>query len=140
MHAAALALATALAAVGLVHVSWALGEPGSPSAVVPERDGAPAFTPGAPATLGVAVLLLVAAAVVLGAAGLVPLPVPRRWLVWGVWALGGMLLLRAVGEFRYVGLFKRVKGTRFADLDTRLYTPLCLALAALAFVVAARAG
>jgi hypothetical protein len=42
-------------------------------------------------------------------------------------ALG--LLARAVGEFRYVGFFKRVRGSRFARLDTLIYSPVCLLLA-----------
>ena len=39
------------------------------------------------------------------------------------------LRARAIGEFRYVGFFKRVVGSRFATLDTFVYSPLCLALA-----------
>ena len=31
-----------------------------------------------------------------------------------------VFLARAVGDFRYVGFFKRVRGTRFARLDTIL--------------------
>ncbi|NRF91294.1 DUF3995 domain-containing protein [Paenibacillus frigoriresistens] len=31
-----------------------------------------------------------------------------------------------MGDFKYVGLFKRVKQTRFATYDTFLFTPLCL--------------
>lgn len=46
------------------------------------------------------------------------------------------MLLRGVGEFRYVGLFKRVKGSRFARNDTRFYSPLCLMLAAGLFYLA----
>jgi hypothetical protein len=48
-----------------------------------------------------------------------------------------VLALRAIGEFRYVGLFKRVRESRFAALDTRVYTPLCVALAAAVFYLAA---
>lgn len=44
-----------------------------------------------------------------------------------VLALG--LAARAIGEFRHVGFFKRVRGTRFARLDTIFCSPLCLALA-----------
>jgi Protein of unknown function (DUF3995) len=43
--------------------------------------------------------------------------------------LAAVMVARFLGDFRYVGVFKRVRGTRFADLDTRLYAPLCLALA-----------
>jgi hypothetical protein len=50
------------------------------------------------------------------------------------------LLLRAVGEFRYVGLFKRVRGTKFAVLDTFVYSPLCLLLGAGVALVAFQHG
>ena len=46
------------------------------------------------------------------------------------WVLAAAMLLRALGDFRYVGFFKRVRTGRFAELDTKFYTPLCLALAA----------
>jgi hypothetical protein len=46
-------------------------------------------------------------------------------------------LLRAVGEFRLVGLFKRIRGTAFARWDTWLFSPLCLLIALAFFFVAA---
>jgi hypothetical protein len=53
---------------------------------------------------------------------------PRVALSWLSFALALGLLARAVGEFKYVGFFKRVHGTKFARLDTLLYSPLCLIL------------
>ena len=50
------------------------------------------------------------------------------------------VLMRAIGDFRYVGFFKRVRGSRFARMDTTLYSPLCLALAAGVAAVAFGAG
>jgi hypothetical protein len=38
--------------------------------------------------------------------------------------------LRTIGDFRLVGVFKRVRGTRFARLDSIAFAPLCLLLAA----------
>jgi hypothetical protein len=35
---------------------------------------------------------------------------------------------RAVGDFRYVGFFKRVRDSRFGRLDSALYSPLCVFL------------
>jgi hypothetical protein len=49
-----------------------------------------------------------------------------------------ILLLRGIGDFRYVGLFKRVRDTPFARMDSRVYTPLVLALAAVAGLVATK--
>lgn len=40
------------------------------------------------------------------------------------YAVSGFLLLRAAGEFKHMGLFKTEKKGDFAQLDTRLLTPL----------------
>jgi hypothetical protein len=40
--------------------------------------------------------------------------------------------LRAVGDFRFVGFFKRVRGSVFARRDTWLYSPLCVLIGVLA--------
>ncbi len=141
----AVILATVLVLIAALHFYWALGGRWGSDAVIPikqgspapgQPDGQPTFSPGAFATAAVAILLFIAALIPLGAVGLVSLPVPSVLIRFGVWALAAILLLRAVGDFRYVGLLKRVRGTRFASLDTRLYTPLCLMLSALAFGVA----
>ena len=36
--------------------------------------------------------------------------------------------VRAVGDRKYVGFFKRVRDTEFARRDSRIYSPLCLLL------------
>jgi hypothetical protein len=47
---------------------------------------------------------------------------------WPVFILGFAFLMRAVGAGGLVGFTKRVRGTSFARWDTRLFSPLCLAL------------
>src|SRR6266403_2083334 len=49
----------------------------------------------------------------------------------GVWGLGLVFALRAVGNLRTFGFFKIVKGTPFADWDTWFYSPLCVLIALL---------
>ena len=44
--------------------------------------------------------------------------------------------LRAIGDFRYVGFFNRVRDTGFARLDTLAYSPLCAGLAVLIGIAA----
>ena len=56
-----------------------------------------------------------------------------------LWMQVTVFLLRAVGDFRYVGFFKKVNKTAFARNDSLIYSPLCLLLAALALCLALQA-
>lgn len=133
----ALVLAAVFTALAAVHVYWALaGAPGGAS-VPTLADGTPLFRPSAGGTLAVAGALLAAAAVVLGRGGVAALPLPPGLYRVGAWVLGAVLGLRAVGDFRYVGMFKRERRSAFARRDTVLYTPLCALLAAGVFYLAA---
>jgi hypothetical protein len=121
--------AAVLALLGAIHVYWAAGGTAGCAVAVPERDGQPLFQPSPAATPGVAGALLGAACLVLARLGLVRSVVSECWTRRGVWLLAGVFVLRAMGDFHYVGLFKRVRTTAFARWDTWLYTPLCLLLA-----------
>jgi hypothetical protein len=128
-----------LIVIAVIHVYWAAGGRLGHAAAIPEREGKPAFSPGRWATLAVAAALLVAAALVAADLGWLVVPVPA-WLVRvAVWLLALVFAARAIGDFRYVGFFKRVAGSRFAQLDTRVYAPLC-ALLAIAMADAALEG
>lgn len=135
----ALIAAATLACLALVHVYWALGGRVARSAALPEVDGRPAFTPRASMTLGVAAALLLAGLLLAITGGVLVTPVPRN-LARGLTAgLALVFIARAVGDFRLVGFFKRIRGTRFARLDSALYAPLCLALGLAAAWVASHA-
>ncbi len=125
------AAAVVLGALAGLHFFWASGGRWGASAAVPEINGKAAFTPTPLATAVVGLLLLGAAGVALTAAGLHVLPLPLGVVRAGVGLLAAVFFLRVVGDFRYVGLFKRHRGTRFAQMDNRLYMPLCFGLAAM---------
>ena len=104
------------------------------------KSGKPLFVPSIKATVAVGVVLLLFGFLVAGTAGLIEVGLPPQVLSWSSYALALGLLARAVGEFKYVGFFKRVRGSRFARLDTLLYSPLCLLLAVGVALVASRHG
>ena len=119
-------IAAVFAFLGLLHFYWALAGVGDANhAAIPQINGVPVFKPSKAATAGVGVLLLVTAAIVLMRVDL---------LVAGAAAV---MVLRAIGDFRLVGFFKRVRDSRFARMDTLVYSPLCLALGAALAVLAA---
>jgi hypothetical protein len=129
---AAVGVATAgvLTMIAVVHVYWAFGGRRGAGRAVPERSGAPLFTPTRGATLTVAALVLAAALLVVGRVCYRGDLVPSWALATAVASVGVVFALRAVGDFRWVGFFKRHRTSPFARRDTWLYSPLCAALAA----------
>jgi len=120
-----------LLAISALHVYWAFGGRWGSSAALPAKPGSerPLFVPRLPETIGVAVVLAALCAMLLVQAGEVPSVAKNGLTRWGVGVAAGVFALRVVGDFRYLGLFKRIKGTSFAYWDSRLYIPLCLYLA-----------
>jgi hypothetical protein len=132
----ALSVSTVLAGLSGLHVYWAFGGQGGRKGAIPELDGKPLFRPGRAGTLGVAFLLAVAGALVLGRAAVGPRLVPSVFCRWGAWGVAAAFTGRAIGDFNYVGFFKRRRATVFAGLDTHLYSPLSLSLGVGAAIVA----
>lgn len=122
-------IALAFVTLSLWHFGMALSPAGSMSSAVPSESGKPLLMPSTKATVAVGGVLLLFGLLVAGTAGLIQVGLSQQMLSWSSYALALGLLARAVGEFKYVGFFKRVRGTRFARLDTLVYSPLCLLLA-----------
>jgi len=121
----AISTAIVLTALALVHLYWALGGRRALSSALPaRRDGEVVFRPGRMITFGVATSLMLFAALIV-----------QTLRVDGGYArvlvgLGILILAaRAVGDGRYFGFTKRIRGTRFAQLDERLFTPVVVFLA-----------
>jgi len=125
-------LCLVFAALALLHLYWAAGGPRAAQGAVPTVGDRPLFSPGPPATLAVAGGLIAAAAISAVRGGLLSLALPAWLSHLGTWVLVLAFAFRAVGEFRYVGFFKRVRGTVFARRDTLIYSPLCAFISALA--------
>jgi hypothetical protein len=122
-----------LAFAAAFHAYWALGGRIGLSVSLPERpEGGPVMPHRLgwwrPAAGGVALCLLGLALLLLAHAGQVQLPLPRWLLRYALFAAGAVLVARALVPSRYVGFFKRLRTTRWAKYDTRLYSPLILAL------------
>ncbi len=56
------------------------------------------------------------------------LSAPAFVVRFAAFVLGIVSVLRAVGDFRLVGVFKTVRGTKIAANDTRWFSPLCVAI------------
>lgn len=117
-----------LALAGL-HAYWALGGRRGLAAALPTHpNGSRPLSPSAGLTGAVALGLLAFGGLSAAHLGFGSGPL-AGWLRLADGALAAVLALRAVGDFRYVGLSKRIRHTTFARRDTHYYTPLCLLLA-----------
>ena len=113
-----------LLSISGLHVYWARGGKRFATNAVPSRRGKPTMEPGLTATYAVAGLLGTAAFATLLSTVRIGGRLPRI-LAAGA---GLVVLLRAMGDFRLIGFFKKERSTDFAKLDTRIYSPLCLLL------------
>lgn len=50
------------------------------------------------------------------------------YFVYFGWFISAVFILRFIGEFNAVGIFKKIKSTEFAKYDTLYFSPLCLYL------------
>jgi len=102
-----------------VHIYWAFGGKWAAKGVLPTKDGVKKLNPSPFGTLVVAAGLGLFAFI----SG-VDLVEYR----WGYLVLSILFGLRVIGDFRYVGLFKKVKDSVFARKDTAIFIPLCIYL------------
>jgi len=128
-------LAGIFAALSILHVYWAIGGRWGYDVAIPTLDGRNLINPSFMATLTAATVLLLAAIVIIGRIGRGYGAVPDWFYYWASWVIAAVFFVRAVGDFRICGFFKRVRGTRFARWDTQLFSPLCLLIAALSAIV-----
>jgi hypothetical protein len=129
VHALAFVVCAVFQFLALWHFRMAFMRPTGVTGAVPSIDGKPLFVPSTQGTLLVGIVLTSFAGLVAATAGFVDVGLPAIALVWLSYGLALGLLARAVGDFKYVGFSKRVRGTPFARLDTWIYSPLCLLLA-----------
>lgn len=130
----AIIVSTVLIAIGVVHLYWMIGGRKGMAIALPSRrddSGKPLFKPGRFEIGAVIVLFWAAALLVLMYADVIPVIGPPRLPRLAAWALVIVFAIRAIGEFHYLGLFKRYRTSPFGRLDTYVYSPLCLVVSGL---------
>ncbi|MGJ1263705.1 DUF3995 domain-containing protein [Sphingobacterium spiritivorum] len=115
--------------LAVLHVYWvAGGEWGIAGTIPTDSNGRRTFIPRKGGTLVVALGLFLFAAINLMYIGLLRVDIEQSILRYAIIGVGGLFLLRAIGDFRYIGMTKRFTRTTFAVRDKWIYIPLCLVL------------
>lgn len=106
--------------LGGIHLFWVLGGQWGTNFAIPSTvEGIAVFQPRKIGTLVVAVCL------VLGAL------LNFKFIHLGQWSflvIGILFGLRVIGDFKYVGLGKKVRNTLFAQKDATVFIPICVYL------------
>ena len=119
-----------------LHFYWLFGGQWGLKQAIPTKSDSAAFRPPPfLATLLVALVLLFFGLLYLLKSGLVYWQLPNWLAYYGYWFIPSIFSLRAIGDFKYVGFFKKVKGTTFAKADSKWFSPLCLAIAIMGFTI-----
>jgi hypothetical protein len=114
--------------IGILHVFWAFGGSWGVNAALPTEDESksPVLRPRMAVTLFIGLLCFFASVLLLVQIDLFAVIRSSTLSKWLCIAGGIVFLLRAIGEGKYVGFFKKIKHTRFAKQDTAFYSPLCV--------------
>lgn len=124
--------------IGMLHVFWAFGGSWGVNAALPTDDDGklPVLQPRMAGTLFIGLLCFFASVLLLVQIDLFAVIKPSPLSKWFCIAGGIVFLLRAIGEGKYIGFFKKIKHTGFAKQDTAFYSPLCVWIS-LIFMLAA---
>lgn len=119
-------LAGILFVLSTIHIYWLFGGTKGIKVAIPTKEKDQLFIPSHFATTVVAILLAIAGLVVLLIGKIVSISfIPQLLINSAGWGLAIVFLGRTIGDFRWLGVFKKNKDTLFAKWDTQLFSPLC---------------
>ncbi|WP_449384734.1 DUF3995 domain-containing protein [Chryseobacterium populi] len=119
----------ALFSLAFIHFFWAMGGKWAINAAIPtDLNGRKLFNPSRQGTIFVGFGLLLFALINLGFMGSLAMPFDSIYLRYCMYGIAVIFFLRFIGEFKYVGAFKKFKQSAFASRDSYIYSPLSLFL------------
>lgn len=122
--------------LGMIHFNWVIGGKFGFSEALPTKEnGERVLNPKKLDSAIVGIGLTGFGMFYLLKSGLIVFNAPEWLMKYGSWIIPSIYLLRAIGEFKYVGFSKTVKKTEFAKWDTKLFSPLCLAIAIIGITI-----
>lgn len=123
--------------ISSIHFYWAFGGKWGSDAVLPTKDdnNTKVLNPTILPTLIVAFGLIGFGLFILVKSGIIAFNIPLWLDKYGLWIIASIFTLRAIGDFNYVGFFKKIKQTKFGKNDTKYFSPLCLTIGILTIIL-----
>ena len=121
--------------LGGFHFYWLFGGIWGLEQAIPTKDKADSLSIPKIATLIVGLVLVSFGVIYFVKSGLINLSIPNWITDYVYWFIPIIFIIRAIGDFNYVGFFKKIKDTVFAKADTKLFAPLCLFIGVIGFLI-----
>ena len=119
-----------------IHVYWALGSEWAFESILPTKEtGERLFTPRRIESAIVGIGLLAIAFYYTFKGSIIQIDIPIWIYKYIGWIIPAIFMIRAIGDFKYCGIFKKLKATQFGEMDTKLFVPICLLISLLGFLV-----
>lgn len=112
--------------VSALHFYWALGGKYGLKSAGPSLEGIKDFVPSGKIIFVVACLLLGLSILAIQLVN--PSDIIKNNVKYFGYCVAFVFIVRSIGDFKYVGFFKKVYNSPFAKLDTKYFSPLILFL------------
>jgi hypothetical protein len=122
--------------ISAIHFYWAFGGTWGSDSVLPTKENnIKVLNPSVLSTIIVAFGLLGFGLFILIKSSILEFNLPNWLNQYGLWIIASIFILRAIGDFNYVGFFKKIKQTKFGKNDTKYFSPLCLLIGILTLIL-----
>ncbi|MFZ1749890.1 MAG: DUF3995 domain-containing protein [Saprospiraceae bacterium] len=129
-------LATIFGLLGFIHFYWSFGKTWGLDITIPTTlSGDRVLRPKKLDCALVGLGLSLCSLFYLKLSGLIDFEISSTSIKVVSWIIPVIFILRAIGDFKYVGYFKKIKNTSFGIADSKIFTPLCLIIGAIGIII-----
>lgn len=122
--------------LGLIHFNWVFGGKwGFDKALPTNENGEKVMNPKKIDSAVVGLGLTLFGLFYLIKSGFFAFELPTWIITSGSWIIPSIFILRAIGDFKYIGFFKKIKNTEFAKADSKIFSPLCLSIGLIGILI-----
>jgi len=125
-----------LIGIGMLHFYWAVGGKWAIKSVSPTKGvNEPIKMPGFAITFLVGIIILCVGLMYAVQGNVIQFKTLGKVPYYIVLIFAIIFLIRVIGDFKYVGLFKSIKTTTFAKYDNLIFIPVCLFFSLVGFLL-----
>ncbi len=122
--------------ISIIHFYWAAGGKWGFDSVLPTNENdTRVLNPKTIDSVIVGFGILLFAIFYMIRISVITINLPDWLLLYSGWVIPTLFLIRVIGDFKFIGLFKKIKDSTFAKNDSKYFIPLCSFLSFCGFLL-----